>query len=167
MAPLLIHYYGKMLQKIFLVACFLFYDSNIWLILKACNYLKLSTVYIAMPSMSEMLPAWMVLTYNGTLAACAKYACIRDGGFQLWCHSCLNNVQHCLCHLYTRMRHSKQTATFDISLVFSSQPKTTDMHVGHVWGVKGHKCSSDDEFPNGKHWSRWKRMGVRNNDLQN
>ena len=31
--------------------------------------------------------------------------------FQLRGHSCVNNVQHCLCHLYTRMRHSRQTGT--------------------------------------------------------
>ena len=31
--------------------------------------------------------------------------------FQLRGHSCVNNVQRCLCHFYTWMRHSKQTAT--------------------------------------------------------
>ena len=35
----------------------------------------------------------------------------RIEDFQLRGHSCVNNVQHCLCHFYTWMRHSKQTAT--------------------------------------------------------
>ena len=50
-------------------------------------------------------------------------------------HFQFHNVQHCLCHLYTRMTHSKQTATsLFTSLVFSSQPKTMGMHVGHFLG---------------------------------
>ena len=36
----------------------------------------------------------------------------RIEDFQLRGHSCVNNVQRCLCHFYTWMRHSKQTATF-------------------------------------------------------
>ena len=35
----------------------------------------------------------------------------RIEDFQLRGHSCVNNVQRCLCHFYTWMRHSKQTAT--------------------------------------------------------
>ena len=35
----------------------------------------------------------------------------RIEDFQLQGHSCVNNVQRCLCHFYTWMRHSKQTAT--------------------------------------------------------
>ena len=35
----------------------------------------------------------------------------RIEDFQLRGHSCVNNVQCCLCHFYTWMRHSKQTAT--------------------------------------------------------
>ena len=65
----------------------------------------------------------------------------------------LNNVQHCLVIkiLYTQMRHSTNSnfvlLTFDISLVFSSQPKTIDMHVGHFLGgershtVLGMQCN--------------------------
>ena len=35
----------------------------------------------------------------------------RIEDFQLRGHSCVNNVQRCLCHFYTRMRHSKRTST--------------------------------------------------------
>ena len=35
----------------------------------------------------------------------------RIEDFQLRGHSCVNNVQRCLRHFYTWMRHSKQTAT--------------------------------------------------------
>ena len=35
----------------------------------------------------------------------------RIEDFQLRGHSCVNNVQRYLCHFYTWMRHSKQTAT--------------------------------------------------------
>ena len=43
------------------------------------------------------------------------------------------------------------------------------MHVGHVLGVKGHKCSAahalNDKFPNGKQLMQVrKEWGVRNND---
>ena len=59
------------------------------------------------------------------------------------------------------MRHSKQTATllptFDISLVFSSQPKTIGMHVGQ--GVKGHMFWACTTIDAGR-----KEWGVRNND---
>ena len=62
-------------------------------------------------------------TKNCTLASSKPIHCFSPLGrkldvgwpriedFQLRGHSCVNNVQRCLCHFYTWMRHSKQTAT--------------------------------------------------------
>ena len=48
------------------------------------------------------------------------------------------------------MRHSKQTAslllTFDSFLVFSFQPKTMRMHVGHLLGEMNENLDKDTKL---------------------
>ena len=63
-----------------------------------------------------------------------KSSLAKNWGISITMSFLVGNVQHCLGHLYTLMRHSKQTATllltFDISLVFSSQPKNNGQACG-------------------------------------
>ena len=54
--------------------------------------------------------------------------------FQLRGHPCVNNVQHCLCYLYTRMRHSRQTATSLLTKRHANFDTSTR-------SAKGHNCS--------------------------
>ena len=81
--------------------------------------------------------------------------------FQLQWHSCVNNVQHCFVIYTLGWGTVNKTATllptFDISLVFSSQPKTIGMHVGQ--GVKGHMFWACTTIDAGR-----KEWVVRNND---
>ena len=56
----------------------------------------------------------------------------RIEDFQLQGHSCVNNVQHCLCHLYTRMRHSKQTATLLLTKRHANFDTLTRSAKGHA-----------------------------------
>ena len=63
--------------------------------------------------------------------------------FQLQGHSCVNNVQHCLCHLYTRMRHSRQTATSLLTKCHANFDTSTRSAKGHarVYELRMHNCS--------------------------
>ena len=63
--------------------------------------------------------------------------------FQLQGHSCVNNVQHCLCHLYTRMRHSRQTATSLLTKCHANFDTSTRSAKGHarVYELHMHNCS--------------------------
>ena len=60
-------------------------------------------------------------------------------------HSCVNEVQHCLWHLYTLMRHSKQTATLLLILLLTflgiQLPAQNNGHATFWWGQRS-QCSS-------------------------
>ena len=90
--------------------------------------------------------------------------------FQLRGHSCVNNLQHCLCNWYTQMRHSKQTATLLLLLTFlwssALSPKQQACMWVTFWEVKGLKCSSVHAlFPNCKQLMQAEKWwGGRNND---
>ena len=62
--------------------------------------------------------------------------------FQLRGHSCVNNVQHCLCHLYTRMRHvDKQQLHFLLNATPTSTPRQEVRKGTRVYELRMHNFS--------------------------
>ena len=71
-----------------------------------------------------------------------SHAWPRIEDFQIRGHSCLNKVQHCRCHLYTRMRHSKQTATLLLTKRHANFDTSTRSAKGHaVYKLRMRNCS--------------------------
>ena len=66
----------------------------------------------------------------------------RIEDFQLRGHSCVNNVQRCLCHFYTWMRHSKQTATLLLTKRYDNFDTSTSAKVrARVYELRMRNCS--------------------------
>ena len=66
----------------------------------------------------------------------------RIEDFQLRGHSCVNNVQRCLCHFYTWMRHSKQTATLLLTKRHANfDTSTSAKGYARVYELRMRNCS--------------------------
>ena len=66
----------------------------------------------------------------------------RIEDFQLRGHSCVNNVQCCLCHFYTWMRHSKQTATLLLTKRHANfDTSTSAKGYARVYELRMRNCS--------------------------
>ena len=66
----------------------------------------------------------------------------RIEDFQLRGHSCVNNVQQCLCHFYTWMRHSKQTATLLLTKRHANfDTSTSAKGYARVYELRMRNCS--------------------------
>ena len=66
----------------------------------------------------------------------------RIQDFQSRGHSCVNNVQQCLCHFYTWMRHSKQTATLLLTKRHANfDTSTSAKGYARVYELRMRNCS--------------------------
>ena len=66
----------------------------------------------------------------------------RIEDFQLRGHSCVNNVQRCLCHFYTWMRHSKQAATLLLTKRHANfDTSTSAKGYARVYELRMRNCS--------------------------
>ena len=66
----------------------------------------------------------------------------RIEDFQLRGHSCVNNVQRCLYHFYTWMRHSKQTATLLLTKRHANfDTSTSAKGYARVYELRMRNCS--------------------------